>query len=89
MKTARISLSNILLVASVLMAVAYASYAALGVVFVIVLHANAKRFSAFKRQEQINVQVSHSEAAEARLARVEAKVDQVASAVSMKQLGSR
>ncbi|RYG66944.1 hypothetical protein EON64_08560 [archaeon] len=89
MKTARISLSNILLIASVLMVIVNASYAAVGVVFMMVLHANAKRLSAFKRKEQANAQIKQSEASEARLARLEADMKQVAGAVSMTKLGSR
>ncbi len=89
MKLPRISLPNALIIGTCLMVGFVPSMYTLGAMFIVTLHASSVRFSRFHKTAQANAQIKQSEASEARLARLETKIDAVSSAMSMTKLGSR
>lgn len=84
-----LSLPNALLITSVISLITLPSVITLGLVFFLVLHANATRFSRFKRQEQVSSLRASSEAQEARIKLVEDEIRKVVGASSFTKLNGR
>lgn len=83
----KVSLPNALLVSSIALLVFIPSLVVLGLVLITALHANATRFSRYKKQEQAASYISNSQAQETRLRAVEDELKKLVGAMNISKMG--